>query len=226
MATPDDPDMTAAELALGVLDGEERAAALRRLLADRAFAQEVEWWRARLAGLYGTWPAAAPGPALARRVAAIPDGGRDAGARWRWATTVISLAAAAMLAIIVLRPGPAPVGPAPAPVAQAAPALIAVVKPTEGEPFGVVFDPATRQVRLNGAVAVPADRDAQLWTIGGDGVPHAAGLLAHGSGRLVLARGLAVAAGTTLAISIEPVGGSPKPTPTGPVVASGKLAAI
>ena len=58
MTTPDaprddsGPDMTAAELALGVLDGEERAAALRRVLADPVFAREVERWRRYLAALF------------------------------------------------------------------------------------------------------------------------------------------------------------------------------
>ena len=42
-----DPDMAAAELALGVLEGEERATALRRVLSEPAFAAEVERWRAR-----------------------------------------------------------------------------------------------------------------------------------------------------------------------------------
>lgn len=231
MPVPDDPDMTAGELALGVLDGEERAAALRRVLADPAFAREVEQWRARFTGLFAGWPDAAPGPDLARRVAAIPDGGggRDTGPRWRWATGLASAAAAVLLGVLVLRPPPAPV--VPAPVIQVAPALVAVLVPEKGDAFGAVFDPQTRMVRLAGAVLVPDDRVAELWAIGGDGVPHSAGLLprAESGGaarRLVLRRELGVAAGTTFAISIEPAGGSPKPTPTGPVVAAGKLAAI
>lgn len=223
MTTPEDPDITAAELALGVLDGEERAAALRRMLAEPAFAREVERWRVRLASLHAEWPAAEPSSALARRVAAIPDAD-DPGRIWRWATVLASLAAAVLLALLVLRPSADPV--APPPVARAAP-LMAVLTPEGGEPFAAMFDPATREVRLGGAVAVPPARVAQLWAIGGDGVPHAAGLLRRASGeRLVLAEALAVGAGTTLAISIEPLGGSPKPTPTGPVVATGKLAAI
>ena len=39
---PEPQDVAAAELALGLLDGEERAAALRRVLAEPAFAAEVE----------------------------------------------------------------------------------------------------------------------------------------------------------------------------------------
>lgn len=226
MTTPDEPDMTAAELALGVLDGDERAAALRRVLAEPAFAREVEQWRARLASLYAEWPAAEPGRAVARRVAAIPHGGGGGASPWRWAAAASGIAAALLLAVLVLRPAPTPVAPPPI-VRAAPPPLVAVLKPQGGEPFGAVFDPATREVRFNGAVRVPAERVAELWTIGGDGVPHAAGLLPRGAGgRLVLARSLVVAAGTTLAISIEPAGGSPGPTPTGPVVATGTLALI
>lgn len=220
-----DPDMTAGELALGLLDGDERAAALRRVLAEPGFAREVDTWRTRLAGLYDVWPEAAPGPALARRVAAIPDGGRATAGRWGWLAAVSSAAAAVLLGVVVLRPVPTPV--VPAPIVQVAPALVAVFNPEGADPFGAVFDPTTRMVRLAGAVVVPTDRVAELWTIGDDGVPHAAGLLTPQAGRrLVLARGIGVAAGTTFAISIEPVGGSPKPTPTGPVVAAGKLTAI
>lgn len=229
MTAPDeDPDMLAAELALGVLDGPERADALRRVLAEPDFAREVDWWRARLAAMFADWPEVEPGPDMARRIAAIPDGGRapghGTGGRWRWVAAVSSIAAALLLGILVLRPQPTPV--APAPVIRSAPALVAVIKPEQGDPFGAVFDPATREVRLSGAVAIPAGRDAELWTIGGDGVPHAAGLLRGGGARLTLANHLTVGAGTTLAISIEPVGGSPKPTPTGPVVATGTLARI
>ena len=37
-------DVAAAELALGLLEGEERGAALRRVLAEPGFAAQVEWW--------------------------------------------------------------------------------------------------------------------------------------------------------------------------------------
>ena len=223
--TPDEPDITAAELALGVLDGEERAAALRRVLAEPAFAREVEQWRERLAGLYAEWPEAEPSADAARRAAAIPDGERRQVSRWRWAAAVSGIAAALLLAIVALRPTPAPV--ARTPIVQPSPQLVAVLKPEEGRPFGVVLDPKTREVRLHGTVAVPAQRVAELWVIGDDGVPHAAGLLPRDAAApLMLAAAVPVTPGMTLAISIEPPGGSPKPTPTGPVVATGTLAAI
>ena len=48
---PDEPDMTAAEYALGVLDGDERRAAAARLVTDPAFAAEVASWEDRLSPL-------------------------------------------------------------------------------------------------------------------------------------------------------------------------------
>ena len=227
MTTPDEPDMTAAELALGVLDGPERAAALRRVLADPAFAREVEWWRDRLATFHAEWPDAEPRPELARRVAAIPDGGRRPDGWARWAAAGSSIAAALLLGVLLLRPDPRAVAPAPAPAVPSAPVFIAVITPEDGKPFGALFDPRSREVRVAGTLTVPTGRDAELWAIGADGVPRTAGLLSRdGAGRIVLARTLRVGEGTVFAISIEPLGGSPKPTPTGPVVAQGTLSAI
>lgn len=226
MTTPDEPDLTAAELALGVLDGEERAAALRRVVADPAFAREVERWRQYLAELFADWPEAEPGEQVERRVLAGPAATRGNAARpWRWATALSSLAAAALLVALVQRP--VRLVPVPAPRPPAVAPLVAVLTPEDAKPFGAVFDRARGEVRLAGGLTVPAGRDAELWAIGSDGVPHALGLLARdGAGRVRVPPRQAIGAGVTLAISIEPLGGSPAATPTGPVVATGTLTAI
>lgn len=229
---PTAPDMTAAELALGVLDGEERAAALRRVLADPDFARDVARWRRHLSALFADWPDAEPGEAgEARTLAAIaPATGAPApvsagGRGWQWATGLSSLAAAALLVALVQRPVRLVPAPAPAPVAAPVP-LVAVLHPEGAKPFGAIYDRATHEVRVAGGLAVPSGRDAELWAIGADGVPRALGLLARdGTGRVRVV-GVKVGEGVTLAISIEPIGGSPKPTPTGPVVATGALTLI
>ncbi|QNE32771.1 anti-sigma factor [Sphingomonas sp. NBWT7] len=227
--TPDD-SATAAELALGLLDGEERAAALRRVLAEPAFAREVEAWRTRFATLIADYPEAAPPAWIEERVLRLT--GVGSGARgWRWATAGTSLLAAGLAIALVVRPTPVP---PPAAVAPAKPAIIyaAAMAPATGDngkPFAALYDTARGQVRVPAAVEVPTTRVAQLWRIGADGVPHSLGLLA-GRGttaiRLEPADRAALAAGATLAISIEPVGGSPGPLPTGPVVATGALTRI
>ncbi len=64
--------------------------------------------------------------------------------------------------------------------------------------------------------------------IGGDGVPRPLGMLASDVTRLVLppADRARITPGATLAISVEPPGGSPTGKPTGPVIATGALAAV
>ena len=49
--TPPEQDLLAAELALGLLDGTERAEALRLCLSDPAFARAVDAWSIRLSPL-------------------------------------------------------------------------------------------------------------------------------------------------------------------------------
>ncbi|MBW6527489.1 hypothetical protein KZ813_11615, partial [Sphingomonas sp. RHCKR7] len=126
--TPDDQAL-AAELALGVLDGAELAAARARLAADRAFAAEVARWDAWLAPLALAYPEATPPAELEARVlAAIDSPGATPRAGWRrWTALAVAGLAAAVLALVVgpLRappppiPAPAPARPAPAPLLAA-----------------------------------------------------------------------------------------------------------
>jgi anti-sigma-K factor RskA len=240
MPRPDDiPDMTAAELALGLLDGEARDAALRRLVTEPAFAAEVERWRDWLSALFADWPAVeAPAAAAARIEASLDARGAVAraaandNARWRTLALVASLAACLLLAVttlLMLRPAPAPVRvPVRVPVQVAAtPPLIAAIAPTgKGAPIAVAYDPASGVVRVAGGIDVPAGRSAEVWAIRGTDTPKSLGVMpAAAEAEMIVPDALraAMAADTVLAISIEPVGGSPTGLPTGPVVASGKL---
>lgn len=236
----DIPDMQAAELALGVLDGDERAAALRRVLAEPGFAAEVERWRLYFAQLFDLWPAVEPpedlidridaglgGPAPVRRGRALP---------WPLLAIASSALAACLLVIVLLRPAPAPVtiaapappvaAPSPAPVSPG-PLLVAALGDPKA-PIAAAFDPAGGRLRVASAPATPGGRVAQLWVIGRDGTPHPLGLLADSGLELVLAAPdrARLVAGATLAISVEPPGGSPTGLPTGPVVATGALSRV
>ncbi len=105
MADPDTipEDVAAAELALGLLDGEERGAALRRVLAEPGFAARVEWWRLRFAALFDLWPEHAAPPHLAARIEASLDGPTSAKAsRFAWpALAAITSAIAASLLVFL-----------------------------------------------------------------------------------------------------------------------------
>ena len=238
-ALDDAPDMAAAELALGVLDGEDRSHALRRMLAEHGFAQEVERWRGHLAALFDLWPAMpAPAGVLARversidgpvAMTAMPT---PAPRRWFWPATagLTSVAAAVLLTFIVLRPIPV-TGPTQQPAATAPAAmLVASINPVEaGTPVTAIYDPGSATVRLTAAAFADANRSAELWVIAGDGVPHSLGLLRiSGSSSLAVNPGnrARLAPGATLAVSLEPIGGSPTGLPTGPVVAKGALSRV
>ena len=237
---PDDATgLAAAELALGLLDGDERAVALRRVIADREFAADVARWRDHFAPLHDRQReadvpdhlfgriehsldhAGAPTPAPARRA-------------WLW-PAFASAAAAAVAAVVVIRLSPD--APVPPPVVVAAPAptptpttiLVAVLEPVErGAQIAAVYDASRRALRLMPASYGRTGRSQQLWVIGGDGVPHSLGLVGERATALTItpADRARIAAGATLAISIEPAGGSPTALPTGPVVAKGALSDV
>jgi anti-sigma-K factor RskA len=222
--TPDapDPDMTAAELALGLLEGEDRAAALRRVLADPAFARDVEQWRHRLAGLFDDYPEVAAPDSVARRLAAPERQAEERrGTGFRWPITTFLAAIAATIALfIALQPVPPVAGP---------PHHVMVASLMMSDKSGALpamVDLTTGEMRIGETNMAPRGKAAQLWMIGGDGVPKPMGILAStGPSRMTLPmekRGH-LKAGITLAVSIEPLGGSPTGLPTGPVVASGKL---
>ncbi len=226
-----EPDVTAAELALGLIDGDERAAALRRQLAEPAFAREVDWWRAHFATLFARVPEIAPSADVEQRVVGLLDHSPRLGARpspglWR-PLAIASSIAASLFGVLLVRSDP--IGP-PVIAPQPAPAPLVAAFTVEGfdKPVVGVYDIAQRRLRMPGPMPIPAGRDAQLWAIVGDGAPQPLGLF-HQAGDLVVADAKArvpYVPGTTFAISIEPLGGSPTGSPTGPVVGSGTLSRV
>jgi anti-sigma-K factor RskA len=234
------PEVTAGELVLGLLEGEERTAALRRLAREPAFARAVEDWRRWFGAWFAEWPSVTPPAAAQARLEAALDAlrggllaatGQDndrAGRGWRTLAIAASLAACLLLALstaLLLRPAP-PAPPAPRAIPAPAPLLAAITPSGAGKPLPAAYDSVRGEVLITGRIAVPRGRDAQLWAIGGDGKPQPLGLLPGGGPTRVAvaaARRAVLVAGTTLAISIEPVGGSPTGQPTGPVVATGEL---
>ena len=221
-----EPDTTAAELALGVLDGEERAAALRRVLADPAFAREVERWRDHFSALFAAVPAVEPAPAVSERVVARLDGPaprRTAAGYWKPFALASSLAAASLLAVVVTRPDPV----APPAIVRSAPAPMIAAFVIEGQKVATVatYDAAAKRLSMPGPMPIPAGKSAQLWAIVGDEAPKPLGLFREAGGRVEAdaPSSVPMTEGTTFAISLEPLGGSPTGLPTGPVVGSATL---
>jgi anti-sigma-K factor RskA len=214
--TADDPaipDMAAAELALGVLEGEERAAALRRMLADPAFAREVEEWRGRLSGMFDDYPEVEAPDSVARRLNAPAE----AKPRRQWPiVAALTALAACVLLFFAVRPPPHEM-------------MVASLMMTDkSASVAAMIDMNTGEVRIPKVDMAPKGKSAQLWMIGADGVAHPMGMVAQTeTTRLTLpmADRKQLAAGVMLAVSVEPLGGSPTGKPTGPVVASGALSA-
>ncbi len=87
----------------------------------------------------------------------------------------------------------------------------------------VVVDRASGRLTLAAARLSVPGRSAQLWVIA-NGTPRALGLVDPGApSRLAPPPGVAplLTPGATLAVSVEPVGGSPTGKPTGPVILTG-----
>lgn len=104
--------------------------------------------------------------------------------------------------------------------------LLAVVNRSGELPALIVkVDARTGTVSVRSVAAeVPPGRSLELWSVVGSGQARSLGTLDPG-GRLrpVTAEDRSRLQGATMAVSLEPTGGSPTGQPTGPVVYSGKL---
>lgn len=227
----------AAEFALGVLAGDELVEARALCRENEAFASEVSRWRARLAPLLDEIdpvpPPAHLWPAIQQKIGRARGAESNVVALRRklriWRRVAGGAAAiAAALALVLLIPRQAVQPPPAAPSVR--PALLVAVLGDEQQPTKLVasWDPAARQLIVAGAAGLAAEprRSHELWVIPADGTPRSLGTIAnltttHVTVAAPVARQLQ--SGATLAVSVEPEGGSPTGSPTGPVIASGKL---
>jgi len=209
-------DLLAAEYVMGLLERPDWQAAHQRAAVDGAFAARVRAWEAHLSPMndnYGTEPLPADGWAkVAARIA--PTAPKPSRRRW-WAGLATGTATVAALVVAL----------AFFPVNRPAPLTGLQAELTTPDAALVVrarFDPTAGQVvlALNGPDA-GAGLDYELWVIDGDTAPRALGVL-KGPMSTITAD---LRAGQTLAITLEPAGGSPTGAPTGPLVAAADLTA-
>lgn len=204
----DDDDLLAGEYVLGTLDLAERVRAEARLKADPAFAALVLAWEARLAGLNeGYAPAAPPDlmPAIEARLFPQPQR-RGWFADWRlWGGVVV--ASVALVAYLALTPP--------------APDLTATLAADQGDlRYAAVITQGRLTLTLVSGSVADATHSHELWIIAGNDPPVSLGVIPAGGETISLPE---AAAGAVLAITLEPLGGSPTGKPTGPVVAKGAL---
>jgi anti-sigma-K factor RskA len=241
----DDIHIRAGEYVLGTLDAGERAEIEGLIPRDPALAAAVRDWEARLAplnalaspvepsarvwsGIERSLDALAAGAArnlapagVASNVVAMPDRAavdrlRRSVRLWQAATG----AAAALAAGLALFIGAGGAG-------RSAEEYVAVVNRGGDLPALIVrVDTRAGEVRVRSLAAeAPPDRSLELWYIGAGGTPRSIGLVQDARQPLAIPADARTGPleGATLAVSVEPPGGSPTGSPTGPVVYSGRL---
>ena len=222
---PDD-NALAGEYVLGVLPLAERRRVEERMIRDSDFAALVASWQADLSNLDQAYQPETPPKGVKARIDArlFAEAARPAGGLWGslvfWrGLALASVAAAAAFGIYTSDFG-RPAGPG-------APSLVAELG-APGSSVGLIaaLDPADGAFTITPAAFSPDDgKSLELWLVPGDGVPVSLGLVPGDGGRLVLDQDLVrqISDGALLAVSVEPLGGSPTGAATGPVVLSGSL---
>ena len=204
----DDDDLLAAEYVLGALDLPDRAAFEVRLKAEPALAARMTRWETRLSGLNADFdPGPLPDlmPKLEARLFPV------ARKRSWWADlrlwSGVAVASVALVAYLALTPPK--------------PELTATLEADQGalQYAAVITQGHLTITRIKGDVADGA-HSHELWIIAGDDPPVSLGVI-PAEGETISLPG--AAAGAILAVTLEPLGGSPTGKPTGPIVAKGAL---
>ena len=245
-ARPDLVDALAAQYVAGTLRGPARRRFEALLPGHPALQAAVQRWRDRLLPLTVALPPAEPPPAvwlaIERRLWPTTNAANSAGqpaaasaasgrepwwrsmAFWRFSSGMAAVLALG-LALRLALPG------------DAQPPVVVVLQATPDMPGGAAGLSLVASLSADGRalvtrpiqpVALAADRVLELWAVPPEGAPRSLGLISANGvtvvGRQRLPAALLDARRTAaLAVSVEPPGGSPTGTPTGPVVFAGKL---
>ncbi len=173
----------------------------------------VAAWHERLSPLADSYGLASPPSALKRRIESrlfgTPAEIEPARGWWNSLTLWRPLAIAASLAVVVLA-GIQFLGPS----RVAGPPLIAALAADNGPVrYLAYYDRQTEKLTLQRLDQPPAQgRDHELWLVAGGNAPIPLGVLAHADASSIALRpDLAeeIASGSVLAVSDEPLGGSP-----------------
>ena len=243
MNTPDDDNnhsLRYAEYVLGVLDADTRAAVAHEIETTSEAATAVALWQRRLVPLGDSIAAVTPAPYVWARIQhalqlAAPTRAPVPAARrglwnnlplWHWLGLGASAVAVALLVTVMLprmRPQPAPAGG------------LDYMAATIQQDNGVTGWTATMDLHHARMVVVPATpqalaqgRAAELWLIPAGQKAISVGMIARDQPTTIaLEPAMLARLGPTaaLAVSVEPIGGSPTGQPTGPVIAKGAIGA-
>lgn len=233
MTGADDIDGLAAEYVLGTLDAAERATVSARRQREPELDAAIKSWERRLAPLNEAVPDVAAPSSVWQKVEARITGaprGANGGAEVidlkrrlsLWRTSAI--AASAIAASLILAVGVRDLTPQPKPKN-----LVAVLQKDAASPAFLVT--VNVEDRLMTVQPVAAKRETgksyELWIVHDSlGAPKSLGVIDDASAMqrpTLAAYKRDVIEGATLAVSLEPEGGSPTGAPTGPVLFAGKM---
>jgi anti-sigma-K factor RskA len=226
-------DLRYAEYVLGVLDADARAAVAHEVTTNDEAAIAAALWQRRLIPLAGNIEEVAPAPQVwARIVDALerdakarpesPKGLREGLRLWQWLGIGAGALAASLLVALLLP------GRAPTPEGK-----LGYMVSTMQQDNGVTGWTATMDLQHARMVVVPASpaalaqgRAPELWLIPAGQEPISVGVIAAAKPTTIALDPVMLARlGPTaaLAVTAEPIGGSPSGRPTGPVIAKGAI---
>lgn len=218
-------EILAGEYVMGVLSIDARRMVERRIGEDEAFSRLVERWQSDMSSFNEDYREIAPRPAVYGEIEKRLFGAQARPLRaglintvgfWRFVSGALAIALVGSLFFASglwpsIRDGDKLVADLSAP--DSAVSLLAS------------FDAADGKLRITPvATGRSQEKSLQLWLVPGTGNPRSLGVFQAGSnGEIIIPDELrdTISDGATLAVSLEPFGGSPTGLPTGPIVASG-----
>ncbi|MBB4143429.1 anti-sigma factor [Rhizobium rhizoryzae] len=228
-------EVLAGEYVLGVLPAEKRQQVEQRIRRDRAFAAMVARWQENLSSMDDEYTPQLPPdsvfPQVQQRL--FTRGSQQAqlsglGQRlWSSAPVWRTLALASFLMLI----GVAIFGLQPPSSLKTGGQMQAQLKGQEGTNMSLLasYEPRSGRLVMTPVANTQAEpKSLQLWMIDGNAPPVSLGLMPEGANGDVIVPDTMrrrITNGVTLAVSLEPKGGSPSGGPTGPVLMSGQMAA-
>lgn len=214
----------AGEYVLGTLRGRARARFEAHMRADPAVAAIVRAWEAQLTPLAESVapvePPARVWQAIEARIA--PAASAPAGLGfWRaFGLLAGGVASVLLAAFLWLSQGP-----------RGEPLFIVVLNSADTVPHALVsmHSPDILRVRMVKPIEGVEGRDLELWVVPKEGAPRSLGVMPNDKGDMTIritSSDPRVRGAQSLAVSVEPRGGSPTRQPTGPVVLSGPIVPV
>lgn len=227
----DERGSLASELALGVLEGHDRAKAQRLYLADAEFAKEVDSWRLRLGLLFekaqneepptGVWQAIE-----ARLTTQVLPNNIARLSFWR-RTAVGTMAVAGALALALFIP--MTTTQVQSPQTGQKKWAVASLSGESGAMLAANYTVTASELSIRSVEVRPGGKVPELWIIPKDGIPRSLGLISPtGTTKITVPTSLKayITDGSMLAVSLETQQDAPHHAPSSTPIATGLISVI